>query len=119
MHSKTILRVHSNVSYLSVTKACSRAGGYHCLRDNNKDPLDNVSIHNVCKIMINIMALAAEAEIRAYFINTQDAVPERTTLIEMGHPQPPTRIQVYNTTANVFANKTLKQKRYKAINIRF
>ena len=37
----------------------------------------------------------------------------------MGHPQSPTRIQVYNTTANEFVNKTLKQKRSKAIDMRF
>ena len=36
----------------------------------------------------------------------------------MGHPQPPTRIQVEYTTANAFSSKTLKQERSKAINMR-
>ena len=60
--------------------------------------------------MTNVMMSAAEAEIGVYFINAQDTVPERTTIIEMGHPQPTTRIQVYNTASNVFASKTPKQK---------
>jgi hypothetical protein len=37
----------------------------------------------------------------------------------MGHPQPSTPIQVDNTTAVGFANDTMKQKRPKAIDMRF
>jgi hypothetical protein len=37
----------------------------------------------------------------------------------MGHPQPSTPIQVDNTTAVGFANSTIKQKRSKAIDMRF
>ena len=37
----------------------------------------------------------------------------------MGHTQPSTKIQVENTKANDFDNKTLKQKRFKAIDMRF
>ena len=69
--------------------------------------------------MTNVMASAAEAEIDASFINVQDAVPEQTTLIDMGNPRPPTIIQVYNTTANSFSDKTLKQKKSKAISMQF
>ena len=54
------------------------------------------------------MASAAEAEIGASFIAAQESVPIRTCLEELGHPQPTTPIQVDNTTAAVFANKTLK-----------
>ena len=65
------------------------------------------------------MTSAAEAEIGASFINSQDKVSENTTLNEMGHPQPQTRIQVDSTTANVFVRKTLKQKWSKYNKIRF
>ena len=65
------------------------------------------------------MASAAEAEIGASFIAAQESVPIGTCLEELGHPQPTTPIQVDNTTAAVFANKTLKQKRSKAIDMRF
>ena len=65
------------------------------------------------------MGSAAEAEISAGYINGQDSVPIRTTLIEMGHPQPPTPLQVDNTTARSFANGTMKQKRSKSIDMNF
>ena len=65
------------------------------------------------------MGSAAEAEIGAGYMTSQDSIPIRTTLEEMDHPQPPTPIQVDNTTAVGFANKTIKQKRSKVIDIRF
>ena len=69
--------------------------------------------------MGNVLGSAAEAEIGATYINAQESVPIRTTLEEMGHPQPPTPIQVDNTTAVGFANHTIKQKRSKAIDMRY
>ena len=65
------------------------------------------------------MSSAAEAEIGANFINAKDYLPIRTTLEELGHPQPPTPMQVDNTTAVGFTNNTIKQKRSKAIDMRF
>ena len=43
----------------------------------------------------------------------------RTTLEELGHPQPPTPVQVDNTTAHGFVNDTIKIKRTKAIDMRY
>jgi hypothetical protein len=40
------------------------------------------------------------------------------TLEEIGHPQPPTPIQTDNSTVLGFANNTIKQKRFKAIDMR-
>jgi hypothetical protein len=45
----------------------------------------------------------------------QDAIPLRNTIIELGHPQPPTPIQTDNSTAAGFANNTIKQ----AMDMRF
>ena len=42
----------------------------------------------------NIMASTAEAEIGALSLNCQEAVPIRIMLVEMGHTQPPTTVQV-------------------------
>ena len=53
------------------------------------------------------------------YLNGQDAVSIRATLIEMGHPQPPTPLQVDNTTAQSFASGTMKQKRSKSIDMNF
>ena len=69
--------------------------------------------------MSNVMSSAAEAEIGATFLNSQETVPIRTTLAELGHPQPPTPIHVDNSTAAGFANNTIKQKRSQAIDMRF
>ena len=65
------------------------------------------------------MASAAEAEYGALLLNGQAAVPIRTTLIEMHHPQPPTSIQVDNSTAVGIINKSIKQKRSKVMDMRF
>ena len=58
--------------------------------------------------MSNVMGSAAEAEIGDAYINVQEAVPIRTLLLELGHPQPSTPIQVDNSTSNSFANNTIK-----------
>jgi hypothetical protein len=65
------------------------------------------------------MSSAAEAEIGAVFINTKEGAVLRTTLEELGHPQPPTPMETYNTTATGYINGTIKQKRTKAMDMRF
>ena len=79
----------------------------------------NGPIHSNSRIMLNVIGSAAEAEIRAAYINGQEAVPIRTLLLELGHPQPATSIQVDNYTANGFTNNTIKQKRSKSIDMHF
>ena len=89
-----ILFIHSDTSYLSVTKARRRASGVFFLSDPKPDaltfseytPIINGFICIMCKILRNIMASAAEAEYGALFLNGQAAVPIITTLIEMHHP---------------------------------
>ena len=65
------------------------------------------------------MGSAAEADIGGAYINVQEAVPIRTLLRELGHPQPATPIQVEKSTVDGFANDTIKQKRSKAMDVRF
>ena len=65
------------------------------------------------------MGSANEAETRAAYINGQEAVPIQTLLLELGHPQPATPIQVDNSTADGIVNDTIKQKQLKAIDMRF
>ena len=123
--SDMCLHAHSDASYLSAPKARSRAGGHFFLSTRQKQgdnpalvPI-NGPIHIISKIIKFVMGSAAEAEIGAGYMTAQDSIPIRTALEEMGHPQPPTPIQVDNTTAVGFANKTIKQKRSKAIDMRF
>ena len=65
------------------------------------------------------MGSATEAEIGATYINVQEAVLIRTLLRKLGYPQPAMTIQVDNSTADGFTNETIKQKRSRAINMRF
>ena len=55
------------------------------------------------------MGSAAESEIVAAYINGWEAIPIRTTLQELNHPQPSTKMQVDNTTAIGFATDTIKK----------
>ena len=122
-----ILHVSSDASYLCEERAHSRAGGHFFLsnrlvKNGNKPPTlptNNDAIHALFQIVKTVMSSAAEAEIGATFLNAKDALPIRTTLKELGHPQPPTPMQVDNTTAVGFANNTIKQKRSKTIYMRF
>ena len=120
--SDMVLHVHSDASYLSAAKARSRVGGHYFLSNASLDPAiskPNGAIHVIAKILKNVMGSAAEAEIGATYVNGQEAIPLRTTLAELGHPQPSTPMQVDNTTAVGFANDTIKQKRSKAIDMQF
>ena len=102
-------------------------GGHYFLSNNSTDPTKphstyyplNGPIHTVSNILYNVMVSADEAEIGATFHNGQEAVPIRTSLQELGHPQPPTPIRVDNSTAEGFANGTIEQKISKAIDMRF
>lgn len=69
--------------------------------------------------MREVVSSAAEAELGALFHNGKDACPIRIALEEMGHPQGPTPIVTDNSTASGIANDTVKQKRSKAIDMRF
>ena len=66
-----------------------------------------------------VVSSAAEAETAGLFSNMKEATALRTALEEMGHPQPPTPVQVDNSTACGIANNTIKQRRSKAIDMRF
>ena len=57
------------------------------------------------------MASAVEAEYGTMLINYQQAMPIRTTFIEMGWSQGPTPVQVNNSTAVGIGNKVVRQKK--------
>ena len=116
--SDIILNFDSDESYLVEPEARIRMGGFHFL-GNKEGKLFNGPILVLAKVIRNVMASAAEAEIGGLFMNAQEAVPERTTLIEMGHPQPPTAPKTDNSTADGILNGTVKQKRSKALVMKF
>jgi hypothetical protein len=118
--SDMILHVHSDASYLSVSNARSRLGSLFFL--GNKPPEQdklNGSILNVASIIKNVVASAAESEVGACLHNAQSGAPLRVTLTEMGHTQPPTPLRTDNSTAFGILNETIKQKRSKAMDMRY
>ena len=124
--SDMILHIHSDASYLSESQARSRAGGIFFLSSHpvpgqppdSTIPL-NGAIHVTSTIMRNVLASAAEAEVAACFLNAQEACVTRATLEFLGHAQPPTPIQTDNQCAAGILNATVKQKRSKAIDMRY
>ena len=86
--SDMVLWVHSDAFYLSFPKAQSRAGGMHFLSNKPPSPQDTANfeptlngiVYVVCKILSNIMASAAEAELGTLLLNCQEAVPICITL---------------------------------------
>ena len=65
------------------------------------------------------MASAAEAELGALFYNGQVAEPIRTCLEEMGYPHPSNHIKTDNSTAAGIVNLSIRQKKSKAMDMRF
>ena len=116
------LHVQSDASYLSETNARSRAGGLHYL--GNEAPtgdqvLVNGAIECVSTIIPTVVASAPEAEYAALYINGTTAEGIRNTLEDIGYPQQATPITADNTIAVGIATKTVKQRRSKAIDMRY
>ena len=112
------LNIESDAAYLVCNNARSRAGGYHYL-SNNQGTTFNGPITVIAKVIKNVMSSAAEAEIGALFINAQEAVPFRQCITDLGHHQGPTKINTDNATAHGIINNTMKQKKSKAMDMRF
>ena len=65
------------------------------------------------------MTSAAEAEIGALFLNSRQVIPARRLLEEMDHRQPPTSVQIDNTTAFGCVNKIMVPKATKSTDMRY
>ena len=97
-----ILHIASDGSYLSESKSRSRVGGFFYLSSklpqHNQAPdcnhPFNTPFYVVAKIPKMITSSAMETEVAATFYNAKEALPFRVTLAEMGHPQPPTPMEV-------------------------
>ena len=63
------------------------------------------------------MTSAVEAELGRLFHNAQEVINLRTILEELGHLQPSTPIKMDNSTAEGIINKTIKQKKSRAMDM--
>jgi hypothetical protein len=117
--SDMVLVVHSDVSYLSKPKARSRVGGHFFLSSDCEDQANNGAVLNLAKLFKAVMSSVAEAALGAFYINAREAVPQRTTLAEMGHQQPQTPMQTNNTTALGVVNNNIQLQCTKVMDMRF
>lgn len=111
-----ILQTDSYKTYQVATNARGQAARYHYCRSQDGTQF-NGPIHVIAEIIKNVMASAMEVKIAALYINAQALIVYWQTLIDMGHPQPPTVIPTDNKTACGIVNGTIKQQRSKAIDM--
>jgi hypothetical protein len=86
---------------------------------NNEPPIPNGAILNPTTILKHVASSAADCEVGAVFHNCKEAIPIRLTLTEMGFPQNATPVILDNTTALGFIHDTIKQRRTKAMDMRY
>eukprot|EP01034_Spumella_vulgaris_P024130 gene24130-30440_t len=121
--SDMVLAIHSDASYLSETKSRSRAGGFHFLTNrktnSNSVTLVNGAIECISTIIPSVVSSAGEAEYAGMFINATTGEGERNTLADLGYPQNATEITSDNSFAVGLTNGTVKQRKSKAIDMRY
>jgi hypothetical protein len=113
------LILYADASYLSETSARSRAGGVHYLGGSDLDAPPNGSIDFISSIIPSVVSSVAEAEYASLFLNACAAEEHRNTLADLGYPQPSTPLFTDNSCAVGIANNSVKQKRSKAMDMRY
>lgn len=117
--SSMILWIHSDAAFLTEWKARSRTAGIFYLGFSGIDDPINGVLDAQSVIMKNVVPSVAEAEYGSIFANAQYGIPLRNMLADFGYPQPPTIIVTDNACAMGIANKTLKARRSKSMDVRF
>ena len=115
------LRAHSDASYCTRSNSRSVAGGiFYCADSESPSGYINGGILAVSTIIPTVCASVAEAEYAALFLDGQHAIWIRILLEAMGYKQvKPTLMVCDNSCAVGIANKSVKLKRSKAINMRY
>ena len=72
-----------------------------------------------CVILKIVAASAAEEELGALFVNTEEVIVIRLTISESGHPQLSKPIYTNNTTAIDILNSTTKRQRQRSMEMRY
>ena len=115
-----LLTVDSDAAYPIVSKSRSREDRYFYL--GNKDgKLFNGPIFILAQVIKSVMASESEAERGGLYMNAQESVPIRNTLVELGHIQPPyvTPVRTDKITTDGIMNRTVKPKKPKSMYMRF
>ena len=119
--SDMLLYIHSDGSHLSETRSRSRAGGFYYLGKRHDEGFStaNGPIGSLSTIIPTVTASAAETEYASLFVNGQKGTMVQKILFDIGYPQSKTKITCDNLCAVGIATDTVKQKRSKAIDMRY
>ncbi len=120
--SDMVLNIPSDAPYLSETKAHSRACSHFFMgwSPKNGDPIKlNGEFFTLCTVLHFVVALAAEAELDALFLNCKEGIIFQLTLEELGHPQPQTPVHCNNATTVGIANNTVKRQQLQSMEMRY
>ena len=105
------LKAHSDVSYLSESKARSRAGYFFYTSGINEDSnRPNGAITVISTIMRHVMSLSVKVVYGVLLCNAKEQESLRITLREMGHPQQSTEIITDNFMVDGIMRGTIIQK---------
>ena len=113
------LHIHVDASYLSRSHARSVVGAIFFLGNRLQPTRTNGTIHAISSIIPCVVASAAESEYAAIFAGAQHGAYLSTVLTDLGYPQDPIIIMADNTTAIGIATDSIKQRRSKAVDMRF
>ena len=108
----------SDASYTSESEARSRAGGILHFGLNH-DGSVNGAIDYMSSIIHTVCSSVAEAEYAALFLLGREATSARNILSDLGYPQGTTALICDNECAVGLATDSVKQKRSKAIDMRY
>ena len=79
----------------------------------------NGAFHTLCSILRFVVASAAEAKLGAFFLSCQEGMIFKSTLDDLGHPQPKILVHCDNVTAVSITNNTIKCQRSRAMEMRY
>jgi hypothetical protein len=108
----------SDASYISETGARSRSGGILHF-GLNRDGSVNGAIDYMSCVIHTVCSSVAEAEYAALFLLGREATSARNILMDLGYPQDTTTLICDNECAVGLATDSVKQKRSKAIDMRY
>ena len=116
--SDMVLVGHSDASYLSESKAQSRAGRHFFMSRNTATPPNNGAVMTITQIIKAFMFSDAEDKLASLLINLNEAFTSQHALGDIGHKQLPTPVQIDNTTTHGVVTNNISIKRLKATYMR-
>ena len=105
--SGMVLAAHSDAAYLNVSNTCSRIGTHIMISEDMLAPPFNGPVLTIANIIKFVMSSMAEVELVGLFITAKEMVPLRQSLLKMGWLQPPSPIQMDNSSAVGVTNNTI------------